>query len=482
METNQKPEEGEENKLRRWVANLQLESWQLELLITGFSIFLLASSVEEYKIWSESLAFNKLVTTKSASVIFVVAAGFIIESIPYALQFFLISLLVHLLLRGFWIGIVGLSSVSSNIDFDKLNLKGPFKKHLPGKVRTLDELILYLDNVSSVIFSYTYLVVFSIISIVLVSAFLISLLGLGVFATALIDNNQVAALISVVCMLIAFLFCIAAIIYFLDSILFSSFKKSKWFSSLFYPIHKFFSIISLSFLYRSIYYHLITNYKKKQISVVTIILVTIVFFSFKLESWNAHVYYPEENRSNGFFFQQNQYDDERKNQYIYSASIPSKVVKGQFLELFIRYSPKDNFALDLLCPELKKLKNDPSFMDGFNAGMQTAMDTTISINDLLFDYSDYENKVNEALGCFSELIQVKINDQIIQLDNLFFTRHQNKNEKGIISMIDVSALSSGLNTIEILKYESELNPFGTRPSAEDLTYEPFVKIPFWKEN
>lgn len=188
METNERPEEGDESKLRRWVANLQLESWQLELLITGFSIFLLAESVQGYRDWSNSLIFNKLVPAGNANAIFVVSIRFIVDTIPYALQFFLISLLVHLLLRGFWIGIVGLSSVSNNIGLDSLNLKGPFRKYLPGKVRTLDELILHLDKISSVIFSYTYLLAFSILSVVFVSAFLFMFVGVGTMAPAVLDN------------------------------------------------------------------------------------------------------------------------------------------------------------------------------------------------------------------------------------------------------------------------------------------------------
>ena len=333
METKERPEEGDEGKLRRWVANLQLESWQLELLITGFSIFLLATSVDSYREWSTALIYNKLVPTGGGDAIFIVSARFIVNSIPYALQFFLISLLVHLLLRGFWIGIVGLSSVSNNIGFDKMNLKGPFKKKLKGKVRTLDELILYLDKISSVIFSYTYLLAFSILSVVLVSAFLLFLVGVGTSITIYINNVAVASLISVVTFTLVFLMAIAAIIYFLDTLLFSAFKKSNWFSIIYYPIYRFFSIISFSFLYRSIYYHLITNYRKKQIASVSILLAILVFVSFRIEGWNAHSYYPEETNSNGLFFQSSEYDDERRAEFIYTASIPSKVINGSFLDL-----------------------------------------------------------------------------------------------------------------------------------------------------
>ena len=139
MSDHKKNDEGE---LRRWVSNLQLESWQLELLITGFSIFLLATSLQEYSAFERDFVFNKLSGQKD-NPIFAVSARLIISAIPLALRFFLISLPFHLLLRGFWIGIVGLSSVSNKIDFDQINLQKPFKKFLPENVRTLDELILF---------------------------------------------------------------------------------------------------------------------------------------------------------------------------------------------------------------------------------------------------------------------------------------------------------------------------------------------------
>ncbi len=480
MDLNERPEEGDESKLRRWVANLQLESWQLELLITGFSIFLLNESIGSYAAWSEELRFNKLVPTNSANAVFLIMATFLINAIPYAIKFFLISLLIHLLLRGFWIGIVGLSSVSSNIGLHDMNLRGPFRKYLPGKVQSLDELILYLDKIASVIFAYTYLLAFSIISVVMIGAFLFLFVGIGTLGATIFDNPTVAVLVSIISVLIGFLLAIAAIIFFLDTIFFSAFKKSKWFSVLYFPIYRFFSIISLSFIYRSIYYHLINNYKKKQIIQVTLILVGVVFISFKIEDWDRYAYYPKEDNSNGYFFQARQYDDERWGGYIRTASIPSKIVKGNFLELFIRYSPRDNMALDLLCPEYAGLENDPTILDSFNAGMESAIDSTFSVNAMLYD-SDYEDKVNLTLSCFKELFEVKLNGKIVILDEVFFMRHENKNEKGIMTMLDISSLSAGVNMIEIKKKRLDNNPFVRNKTAEDLKFMQFVKIPFWKE-
>lgn len=108
------------------------------------------------------------------------------------------------------------------------------------------------------------------------------------------------------------------------------------------------------------------------------------------------------------------------------------------------------------------------------------MDTTLNVNDILYD-SEYENKVNEALSCFGELYELRINDQLLDFENLFFTRHKNSYERGVMTMLDISELSNGLNTVEIKKLDIKGNTFGREITRKDLVYEPFVKVPFWKE-
>ena len=39
-------EESQKNKLSKWLESLQQESWQLELIISGFAIFLMLSMID----------------------------------------------------------------------------------------------------------------------------------------------------------------------------------------------------------------------------------------------------------------------------------------------------------------------------------------------------------------------------------------------------------------------------------------------------
>ena len=63
---------------------------------------------------------------------------------------------MHILLRGFWIGAIGLRSVQAKIDFQKLRYSDFFTERLPKKVASLDQLLVKLDNFSSVIFAFTF--------------------------------------------------------------------------------------------------------------------------------------------------------------------------------------------------------------------------------------------------------------------------------------------------------------------------------------
>ncbi len=476
-----RPDDGEEGKLRRWVANLQLESWQLELLITGFSIFLLATSIDQYEVFKSSFRFNKLVVTANANSIFIAAGVFIVNTIPLALKFFLISLLIHLLLRGFWIGIVGLSSVSNEIDFTKMKLQGPFKKGIPKRVKSLDDLIFYLDQVSSVIFAYTFLLAFSILSVVIVASFLFSTIGISGYLQTLISNPATIAVLSLIFIFVFIVLFLAALVFFLDTILFSAFKKSKWFSVIYYPIYRFYSIVSLSFVYRSIYYHLITNFKRKQIVSVSLILLGVLFVSYRINAWDTYTFYPETISENEYIIQKGHYDDERRGGYIKHASIPSKFVDNNFLELFIRYSPSKNGVLEFLCPESKGLERDPSFLDGMRAGMESARDTTKSIEELLGTDSDYDELVKASIDCISQIYNVYIDDVLVENPELFFTTHENKGEKGFEVVIDIEDLPRGRHVLSIDHLVFKGSPFNNTIVAEKLSMSKFVKISFWKE-
>jgi polyferredoxin len=108
------PETG--NQIRKWLKKLEQESWQLELLVSAFTIFLLISAISSYSDYLEGFTYEYNLKNSFISLIY---AFLIILNL--SIRVLTIFLVIHLLLRGFWIGAIGLRSVQSDIDFHQLN-------------------------------------------------------------------------------------------------------------------------------------------------------------------------------------------------------------------------------------------------------------------------------------------------------------------------------------------------------------------------
>lgn len=475
-------DKSEPGKLKRWVSNLQLESWQLELLITGFSIFLLVGGIDGYEVFRSEVQFNNIRPDSGAmNPILAVSILFLINSISVVLKFLLINLIIHLLLRGFWIGIVGLSSVSSVINYEQLNLKGNFKKFIPNKVRSLDGLIIYLDKISSVIFAYTYLLVFSIMSVVIVSSFILSLSGLLIWLAGELGDNAFKAIIIFILLVLVALMTIGAILFFIDTLLFSTFKKSKWFSAIYYPIYRLFSVLSLSILYRSIYYHLITNFKRKQIIVVALVLFGIFLMARGVSQWNSFKLFPDNKAISEFYSSRNDFDDTRSDAYINRVSLPSKFINNGFLELFIRYEAADNALLEFLCPVSEGLNRELSISDGFKAGVESQKDSTIDVSDLITGGDALASKIENSINCVSSIYELWIDGIQMNLSQFMYHMHNNKNEKGYLTVVDISTLGRGEHLLEIRKKVFSGVTFMQEIEADKISMRPFARLNFWVE-
>ena len=148
-----------EKKLTKWLNKLQQESWQLELVISGFSIFLMLGAWQGLKGFARDIELASHGLGNEDSLLNI---GYIV--LLGACLFILINLVLHVLLRGIWISTIGLRYVSGDIDFDSLRLAPKFDRLLRRKVGSFDQYILKLENLCSVVFSFTFLIVFMLFS------------------------------------------------------------------------------------------------------------------------------------------------------------------------------------------------------------------------------------------------------------------------------------------------------------------------------
>ena len=443
-----------QDQISIWIKKLEQESWQLELLVSGFTIFLLISAFEGVTDFRKEFQFHFGPQGTFFGIVlmflYVVTAGIAVLTI---------NLIMHLALRGFWIGAIGLRSVGPTMNVDDLKYHGFFQEKLRKVVINMDDLIVKLDRLCSVIFSLSFLVIFMFVSFFI----FIVVLGLSIWAlNGLIEISPdwLATVLRVVFVIMLLFFVVGGLMYLLDSLSLGLLKKAGWLRKVYYPIYVFFGTITLSFLYRSIYYNLITKFNKGGLRLVLILYVLIIAF-FPFFEFDEYRYFPD--NSTEYNLNRDFYDDQRPdNRFIYAASIPSMTVNEAYIPLFVRYNVGDNQALVVHCPDFEPAKKG-GLKDGFKASDGNFSLTSPDVEE---PYPD------QALQCLSSFYAISIDNQSIQADQSYFYTHPNREEKGVMMLVSIENLSKGAHSLEI-----------QRQVLQDsvLKKEELANIPFWRQ-
>lgn len=317
-------------------------------------------------------------------------------------------------------------------------------------------MVVRLDEVCSVIFSVSFLIIFMLLSFGLYILFFI-------FSTLIIDATfdflQVPSTASI---LIAggifILVLITGIVYLIDFLTLGFFKKHRRISKIYYPIYRIYSFITLSFISRSIYYNLISKYSKKRISLFLLSIVFILLSLF-LVKFDQHQYYSGDD--DAFNLTTNYYDDERPaDDYIAKVSVDSKFVRDDFISLFIRYDASDNERIKSNCPDFEPVKNE-----GINANIKISTGTFFGIT------FDFRENNEQLLHCLSKLYQVSVNDSIYFDLNYYFFKHPAQDQKGILTVLPTRHFEMGENIIELRKKYMD--------SSDSIIVDDFARVPVW---
>lgn len=443
--------EGIEDQIKQWLKKLERESWQLELLVSAFTIFLLVAASENFGKVVDAFEYEYSESTGMISSFL----NLTLLSI-WVLTAFLI---IHLLLRGFWIGTIGLRSVNPSIDLDTLKYSEFFQKKFEKKLIGLDSLVIRLDEICSVIFSVSFLIIFSIISFGLYLVFFGVVNGLFNLTFDYLPEGLHGAigwtgLVIMICIMLT------GMVYMVDFFSLGFFKKYKLLSKIYYPIYRFYSLVTLSFISRSIYYNLISKYSKKRIRVFLMLFLLILLYMLFVR-FDQHQFYPI--GEDKLVLENNYYDDQRpEDKYIDKVSVPSRFSTGPFISLFIRYNSDDNTRINSNCPEFRPLKNE-----GFNPVLHFNFDSGIQIRTETFKEEDKAL----LLQCLSDLYEVSVNDSVYQELNYYYARHPSKRQRGIMATFSTQGFKNGENIIEIKK--RYLN------SSDSLIIRDFARVPVW---
>ena len=429
----------------KWLEILQQESWQLELLISGFAIFLLASVYDQIDSFEYQI---NLLTTGSSYFSTLFLPFQIVLGAWYVL---ITNLILHVLLRGLWISTIGIRYVSGEINFETLNFSPKFDHFLKKRIVSFVTYIEKLEQLCSIVFGFTFLIIFVFISMGL---FLIGLLFLAFSIDAIEENHISGWLFLVIPLLLFYLF--GGLIYFIDFLTLGWVKKRKRISGMYYPIYRFFSFVTLSFVYRPLYYNLIDNRygRKVVLFLIPYLLIFILISSIRFET---QAYLP--NQSGLETFNNDTYDDTwNGTKLMSSASIHSKFVNNGYLELYLPYVGKtDDKVINLLCPDLAPAKKGVFFLNN-NDRARNTMDAAI------------------ALDCHSQRFRVYVNDSLLSDLTYRFFEHPQRKNTGLATVVDVNFLTRGEHQLKI----EVLFPKNIK-GKDTLVFQQTDNIPFWKE-
>ena len=411
-----------EKNIQRWFDKLRLNSWEVEILIVGFVLVILFQVPTTIKFEITKLL-NSSSFKETSSFLYIGGQLLSLVSISISVNIIIFCLSVYLGFRGFWVGILGLSSVyPKGINVKNLNFSEKFTNQI--EKYNFNNFIIKIDNICSSIFSFSFLLSFSIISFLI---FCFELGMLGLFGATISEKYPNTALENITSILF-FIFLLPGFIYFIDYFLFSIIKKIKWkpFAFCYYYIDRFYKYATLIFVYDHLYYTFISNVKRR---IVFLILFSYTIITSFLDPINERYFFPKANSKNlmQYHYYENQFlniDKEDEESYPQNSFINSEVISSNYLKLYIPYIPIINNGLEDLCPDIMYIYYDDSEHD----------------------------KEDEVLNCINEAYNIFIDDMQIDSDFIFyFYSHRYINIQTFFMVVPLDKIENGKHILKINK-------------------------------
>lgn len=431
---------------KKLLVKLQEESWQLELIISGFAIFGLVSAYEPISTSMREASHDQQIYK------FVIT---LVAQISCAILIF--NLLLHVLLRGLWIGTLGLRYVSGDIDYDQLNYSEKFTKYLKKKVGSFDKYIATLENYCSIIFAVSFLLIFYVLAL----TFTIILIALT--ANYIINNDALPNWISKAIGIPLILFIIFGMLFtFFDFITQGFLKKKKWLSKIYFPLYWLFSFITLSFLYRPLVYNFLDNKFGKRLSFVLIPIYLGILLITSLEYRNSN-YLQKNSTIAAIHLDDRHYEDLliQNDEFVRHVSIQSKVIKDSYLKVFVVYTDAIENRIFRYDSGLKPEKD--------NRGLGTGLIFTTNGGNVHINRKKQDSLTVRYLEVFNEIYAFKIDTT--RYDSDFLISKNTKGQLGFETYLNIKALEEGQHNLKITRNQKK------NDSIINVTTG--VSIPFW---
>lgn len=437
-------------KFKKWLDVLQQESWQLELIISGFAIYGLFAVIEPIELAGMEAQNNQ---NFYSTLLFqgLVVSWYIIT----------INLIAHVILRGLWIGAIGLRYVSGEIDYDKLRYSPKFRRHLEKRVGSFDNYVATLEKYCSVIFAVTFLLVFYLLGL-LVLVFCLGLLGLWISQ----DETPSWARGAIGIPAIIFL-SLGMVLTFIDFVTQGWLKRKKWTTWFYYPFYWVLKYLTLSFLYRPMVYNFLDTRFGKRLSwvVVPLYLGLTVLAGTGFSTSN---YLEKDMDTNSFTANKENYEDELDDEhpFVDRASLDSKVITDPYLHVFVVFGSSVEDDVFYFNKDLKPEEDRRGIFSVFSEGVQ--------------DYVRRTEGIKAYMESLEDMYTLTIDSVDFKPQFVFSTNSQK--QLGFETFLDLEGIAKGKHILDVRRKDHRLVNSGTTGSEqkEDTVYiRRIVRIPFW---
>ncbi|MCZ4409652.1 hypothetical protein O3Q51_12590 [Cryomorphaceae bacterium 1068] len=242
---------------RNWLQRVQEQSWEPEILISGivlFALFQIPPYIEQA---------NAYLNVNSGQLF---SGGNVDETLAAILlaanYWLIIGFSIHLIGRSIWAAFVGLSYVYiDGVRVDRLKYPENFKRVI-AKSSNYKNLIIKLEKFCSTVFAASFLVFMCVVGVFV----FIGWIGVAAFAYLELGGE-----LNMIDKYADPFLQVLGIVYLIDFIGLGIVKRIPLINKIYFPFYRVMSFLSLSPLYRSIYYGFVTNHKWWKVTIAMLI-------------------------------------------------------------------------------------------------------------------------------------------------------------------------------------------------------------------
>jgi hypothetical protein len=380
----------------KWLKDLQENSWELEILISGGAIFTLFQVSD---IWINWMSDMSVISSLPGRTFFMLAGTLGIEILK-------LGFILHLILRAFWLSMVCINYVyPQGIRRDSVKWKKPFsiKEY---ENNDLQEPILKVDRLCGIVMYLS-----------IISSFLLTGINFAIFVMFSVpeifgfDLGFVTELIFVL-----------FLVYIFDLITNGLLRRIAVLSYITYPVFALFDVLTFRVVYQKASLLFRSNIPRWKFTLSALVFFAFAFTLSYLNTYNVmkwpnvfdarskHGQLNPKNPVLNYKF----YRDELGDQKSSPVNIPSKFIQDDHLEVFVQY----RLYMDMLANAL----------------------------------SGPDNELN-----FSDIFEVAIDDSVYQEIDWYETIHESSINNGLTAIIPIGDLPEGKHTLRI-GCSSKINP------------------------